>query len=104
MTNAQVMPGFNDFEQIIVCSKSLPVLIDSSFPLCRYMPRYMYHYETYPDYLSGVGYLMSVDNVPLLYKNALTSSYIHFEDVFITGKRPFRTFVGIILIILLKEE
>lgn len=49
------------------------------------MPQYLYPYDTYPDYLNGVGYLISMDAVPQLYKVALASTYVHLEDVFITG-------------------
>lgn len=51
----------------------------------RYMPRYMYPHESYPDYLAGAGYLMSMDTVELLYQKALITSYVYLEDVFITG-------------------
>lgn len=49
------------------------------------MPKYMYHYDTYPEYLSGVGYLMTKDTVLKLFLGALRSSMVYLEDVFITG-------------------
>ncbi|XP_065208904.1 beta-1,3-galactosyltransferase 1-like [Planococcus citri] len=51
----------------------------------RFMPKYMYPYQVYPDYLGGAGYLMSVDVAKGLYEKALKTSYIHLEDVFVTG-------------------
>lgn len=51
------------------------------------MPKYMYPYETYPDYLGEAGYFMSVDVARALYRVALITSYIYLEDVFITGNR-----------------
>uniref|UniRef100_A0A1B0AI29 Hexosyltransferase n=1 Tax=Glossina pallidipes TaxID=7398 RepID=A0A1B0AI29_GLOPL len=50
-----------------------------------YMPSYMYPGDKYPTYLSGAGYLMSMDVVPELYMAALNTSLIYLEDVYITG-------------------
>uniref|UniRef100_A0A1A9WP13 Hexosyltransferase n=1 Tax=Glossina brevipalpis TaxID=37001 RepID=A0A1A9WP13_9MUSC len=50
-----------------------------------YMPSYMYPGDKYPTYLSGAGYLMSMDVVPKLYMAALNTSLIHLEDVYLTG-------------------
>lgn len=50
-----------------------------------YMPYYMYPQDMYPHYLSGSGYLMSMDVVPKLYKAALNTSLIYLEDVYVTG-------------------
>lgn len=50
-----------------------------------YMPYYMYPQDEYPHYLSGSGYLMSMDVVPKLYKAALNTSLIYLEDVYVTG-------------------
>lgn len=50
-----------------------------------YMPYYMYQGETYPQYLSGAGYLMSIDVVERLYDAALNTSLVYLEDLFITG-------------------
>lgn len=50
-----------------------------------YMPQAMYPLDTYPDFLSGIAYVMSMDVVPILYETALNTSYIHLEDVFLTG-------------------
>lgn len=51
----------------------------------RFMPKYMYRYDEYPDYLSGVGYLMSMDVAGRLYDKALITSMVYLEDVFVTG-------------------
>lgn len=50
-----------------------------------YMPYYMYPQDEYPQYLSGSGYLMSMDVVPQLYKASLNTSLIYLEDVYVTG-------------------
>ncbi|XP_058797909.1 beta-1,3-galactosyltransferase 1-like isoform X2 [Phymastichus coffea] len=50
-----------------------------------YTPRYMYAERTYPNYLSGTGYVMSFDVAERLYKAALSTPLLHLEDVYITG-------------------
>ncbi|KAJ3647346.1 hypothetical protein Zmor_019230 [Zophobas morio] len=50
-----------------------------------YSPRYMYSGRVYPNYLSGTGYVMSVDVAEKLYKAALQTPIFHLEDVYITG-------------------
>lgn len=45
----------------------------------------MYSDPLYPNYLSGTGYLMSVDVADKLYKAALITPIFHLEDVYITG-------------------
>ncbi|KAH8300226.1 hypothetical protein KR044_011856 [Drosophila immigrans] len=50
-----------------------------------YMPYYMYQADAYPQYLSGAGYLMSIDVVDRLYEAALNTSLLYLEDVYITG-------------------
>lgn len=52
-----------------------------------YAPKYMYNKEVYPQYLSGSGYLMSIDAAIQLYKVALRTPLLHLEDVFLTGKQ-----------------
>lgn len=49
------------------------------------MPTYMYPYKIYPNYLSGVGYLMSSNVAMKLYEESFAVPIIHMEDVFITG-------------------
>lgn len=50
-----------------------------------YMPYYMYQGDVYPQYLSGAGYLMSIDVVERLYEAALNTSLVYLEDLYITG-------------------
>lgn len=49
------------------------------------MPKYMYPEKVYPNYLSGTGYVMSIDVAFKLYQAALTTPLLHLEDVYITG-------------------
>ncbi|KAH8402354.1 hypothetical protein KR009_011519 [Drosophila setifemur] len=50
-----------------------------------YMPAYMYPPAAYPKYLSGAGYLLSIDVVQRLYEAALNTTLVYLEDVYITG-------------------
>ncbi|XP_030560650.1 beta-1,3-galactosyltransferase 1 [Drosophila novamexicana] len=50
-----------------------------------YMPYYMYKDEAYPKYLSGAGYLMSIDVVERLFEASLNTTLVYLEDIFITG-------------------
>ncbi|XP_078033491.1 beta-1,3-galactosyltransferase 1 isoform X1 [Augochlora pura] len=50
-----------------------------------YTPKYMYSEKMYPNYLSGTGYVMSLDVALKLYQAALTMPLLHLEDVYITG-------------------
>ncbi|XP_076180987.1 beta-1,3-galactosyltransferase 1 isoform X1 [Ptiloglossa arizonensis] len=50
-----------------------------------YAPKYMYSEKIYPNYLSGTGYVMSLDVAFKLYRAALTTPLLHLEDVYITG-------------------
>ncbi|KAK9302175.1 hypothetical protein QLX08_005770 [Tetragonisca angustula] len=50
-----------------------------------YTPKYMYSERIYPNYLSGTGYVMSLDVAFKLYHAALTTPLLHLEDVYITG-------------------
>ncbi|XP_076765487.1 beta-1,3-galactosyltransferase 1 isoform X2 [Xylocopa sonorina] len=50
-----------------------------------YTPKYMYSEKVYPNYLSGTGYVMSLDVAFKLYHAALTTPLLHLEDVYITG-------------------
>lgn len=51
----------------------------------RYTPKYMYPERTFPNYLSGTGYVMSLDVASRLFKTALSTPLLHLEDVYITG-------------------
>ncbi|XP_016913719.2 beta-1,3-galactosyltransferase 1 isoform X1 [Apis cerana] len=50
-----------------------------------YTPKYMYSERIYPNYLSGTGYVMSLDVAFKLYHAALITPLLHLEDVYITG-------------------
>ncbi|XP_004533420.1 beta-1,3-galactosyltransferase 1 [Ceratitis capitata] len=50
-----------------------------------YMPYYMFPGDKYPKYLSGSAYVMSADVVSRLYAAALNTTFIHIEDVYLTG-------------------
>lgn len=50
-----------------------------------YTPKYMYSEKTYPNYLSGTGYVMSMSVASKLYQAALITPLLHLEDVYITG-------------------
>lgn len=45
----------------------------------------MYNETTYPNYVSGTAYVMSIDVVPKLFSAALETPLFHLEDVYITG-------------------
>lgn len=50
-----------------------------------YVPPFVYTHHTYPDYLSGTGYVMSGDVVGPLYRAALDTPFFFMEDIFVTG-------------------
>nr|XP_017104294.2 beta-1,3-galactosyltransferase 1-like [Drosophila bipectinata] len=50
-----------------------------------YVPKYIYPGSMFPKYLSGSGYLMSIDVVRRLYEAAWSTRMIHIEDLFVTG-------------------
>uniref|UniRef100_A0A8D8U0A0 Hexosyltransferase n=1 Tax=Cacopsylla melanoneura TaxID=428564 RepID=A0A8D8U0A0_9HEMI len=50
-----------------------------------YAPRYLYKENTYPNFLTGPGYVMSKDVAITLYNMSLNLPLFHLEDVFITG-------------------
>ncbi|XP_057328033.1 beta-1,3-galactosyltransferase 1-like isoform X1 [Microplitis mediator] len=50
-----------------------------------YTPKYMFSEKTYPNYLSGTGYVMSLDVASKLYATALKTPLLHLEDVYLTG-------------------
>lgn len=52
----------------------------------RYAPYYMYEKQFYPNYLSGTGYVMSMDVVKRLYNESLMTPLFHLEDVYLTGE------------------
>lgn len=64
----------------------------SFYPNNRYVPYYMYDKETYPTYLLGGGYIMSIDVASTLYEVSLTIPFFHIEDAFLTGTFPSELF------------
>lgn len=48
----------------------------------------MYEDKVYPNYLSGSGYVMSIDAVAKLYNATLSAPLFHLEDVYLTGDAP----------------
>lgn len=50
-----------------------------------YCPSYMFNKTYYPNFLSGTGYLMSVDVTEKLIAAAIRTPMIHLEDVYLTG-------------------
>jgi len=50
------------------------------------VPDYFYPGKnTFPNSVSGSGYLMRTEDVECLYKKGLETPYLHLEDVFMTG-------------------
>ncbi|XP_022909833.2 uncharacterized protein [Onthophagus taurus] len=50
-----------------------------------YIPKNIYKKKHYPNYLSGAGYVMSMDVANLLYQKSFEEMLYVLEDVFITG-------------------
>ncbi|KAJ8926123.1 hypothetical protein NQ315_009980 [Exocentrus adspersus] len=50
-----------------------------------YSPRYMYQEKVYPNYLSGTGYVMSLDVAKRLFDTTLMTPIFHLEDIYLTG-------------------
>nr|XP_021000475.1 beta-1,3-galactosyltransferase 1 [Parasteatoda tepidariorum] len=50
-----------------------------------YVPDVVFSGRTYPSYLSGTGYVLSRDTVPILFRTALETPFFYLEDIFITG-------------------
>lgn len=46
----------------------------------------MYSGNTYPNYLSGTAYVMSMDVAQRLYNVSLSTPIFHLEDVYLTGE------------------
>lgn len=51
-----------------------------------YAPTYMFEDKVYPNYLSGSGYVMSMDAAVKLYNVTLSIPLFHLEDVYLTGE------------------
>lgn len=50
----------------------------------------MYDPELYPNYLSGTGYVMSVDVADKLFKTTLETPIFHLEDVYLSGNFQYK--------------
>lgn len=46
----------------------------------------MYGKKFYPNYLSGTGYLMTMDTAAKLYNASMEIPLLHLEDVYLTGE------------------
>ena len=51
-----------------------------------YCPNQLYSLGTFPPYITGFCYAMSMQTAQLLYETSRKLPFIHFEDVLITGK------------------
>ena len=58
---------------------------DRKFTVGWEVPWYIYNSTTFPNAVSGSGYLISRKSIPCLYKAGLDTSFLNLEDVFITG-------------------
>lgn len=61
---------------------AVPILDTSSK---WYTPVYMFSGSVFPNYLSGTGYVMSMDVAARLYNASLVTPIFHLEDVYLTG-------------------
>lgn len=52
----------------------------------RFTPRYMYNRQQYPNYLSGSGYVFTIDTAKKLYNASMEMPLLYLEDVYTTGK------------------
>ncbi|KAH8319102.1 hypothetical protein KR067_008952, partial [Drosophila pandora] len=75
----------NRTKNLIMGHKFCNVLPSRDVSDKSYIPSSMYPLDIYPDYISGSGYLISMDVVPTLYATALDTNFLPLEDVFITG-------------------
>lgn len=75
----------NETKNLIIGHKFCNVLPSRDVSGTSYMPSSIYPLDIYPDYISGSGYLISMDVVPKLYAAALKTTFLPLEDVFITG-------------------
>lgn len=51
----------------------------------RFTPRYMYSNTIYPNYLSGSGYVFTMDTAKKLYNASMDTELLYLEDVYTTG-------------------
>lgn len=52
-----------------------------------FTPRYMYDQDFYPTYLSGTGYVFTMNAAVKLYNVSMNIPLFHLEDVYLTGKQ-----------------
>lgn len=45
----------------------------------------MYDKHVFPNYLSGTGYVFTMDTAEKLYNASMVSPLLHLEDVYLTG-------------------
>lgn len=64
------------------------------FSFCRFTPSYMYEGEYYPHYLSGSGYVFSMDTAKQLYDASMSVPLFHLEDVYLTGEHAIFSFIS----------
>ncbi|XP_017125126.1 beta-1,3-galactosyltransferase 1 [Drosophila elegans] len=76
---------FNASKGVMYGHKFCNMLVESDVRSPWYVPKYMFEGLQFPMYLSGTGYLLSMDVVLRLYEESLTTSLVHLEDVFVTG-------------------
>jgi beta-1,3-galactosyltransferase 1 len=50
-----------------------------------YVPRYMMSNEVFPNYVSGIGYVLAYESVKVLYEKSLDTPILYLEDAYMTG-------------------
>jgi beta-1,3-galactosyltransferase 1 len=50
-----------------------------------YVPRYMMSNDIFPDYVSGIGYVLAYESVRALYEQSLRTPILYLEDAYMTG-------------------
>lgn len=53
--------------------------------IVRFTPRYMYSRQQFPNYLSGSGYVFTIDTATKLYNASMEMPLLYLEDVYTTG-------------------
>lgn len=66
---------------------NLPLRVVPTFSWYRkyYCTRLLCPQDIFPDYIEGLGYLFHSSHVGCLFKSAMASNFMPFEDVFVTG-------------------
>jgi beta-1,3-galactosyltransferase 1 len=60
-----------------------PVNRDSNY--LWYVPRYMMSNDIFPDYVSGIGYVMAFESVKVLFAQSIETPILYLEDAYMTG-------------------